>query len=282
MRILSIIFSLVFLANTSGLLAQNVGVTTFSKRPEKKKKAPPITEEMAGGFRLNTDGWSVFMERGFINKYEKRTGFLWIDFSEKKHPKEFKQLNEPFATYFPNEVAPLPYKFGKINNFYQFKIGYGQKKQLTGKLDKKNVVIHWTYAGGLSIGFLKPYYLDVLVVEGNGSLSRKEGSYYDEDIRPYYEQDLYVVFNQQASVNAVAGGTFFTRGIGDVKIRPGLSARTGFYFDFAPSKKSFLGVEIGTSVEVYPKPIEIMANTKNTGTFINLYVDARFGKRWSR
>jgi len=268
---------------TASLLAQNIGITKMSKLPKKRRKAPPITEEMSGGIRLNTDGWSVMLERGFINSYEKRTNYIWMDISEKKNPREFKQLNEPFATYFPDETAPIPYKYGKINNFYQFKFGVGQKRQLSGKLDKKNVVIHWTYGAGLSIGFLKPYYLDVLVVEGNGTLSRKEGSYYDEGISQYYEDDLYVVFNQQAQVNAIAGGTFFTKGFGEIKMKPGLSARSGFYFDFAPSKKSFLGVEIGASVEMYPSKIDIMANAdNNTGTFINLYLDARFGKRWSK
>jgi hypothetical protein len=264
-------------------MAQNVDITKMNRRPKKRKKAPPITEEASIGVRMSTDGWSLMWERGFINNYEKRTNFIWADISEKRNPREFKQLNEPFATYFPNEVAPIPYKFGKINNFYQFKVGVGQKRRLSGKLDKKNVVIHWTYGAGLSLGFLKPYYLDVLVVEGNGTLTRKEGNYYDEGISQYYEEDLYVIFNQQAQVNAIAGGTFFTNGFGEMKIKPGVTGRTGFYFDFAPSKKSFLGVEIGTSLEVYPGKIDIMANTNNnTATFINLYLDARFGKRWSK
>ncbi len=286
MRYLVIILSLIFLLPASNLVAQDIGITKMSKRPKKRKKAPPITQEMAGGIRMNTDGWSVFLERGFINSYEKKTNYLWLDISEKKNPREYKQLNEPFSLFFPDEVAPLTYKFGKINNFYQFKIGVGQKRQLSGKLDRKNVVIHWTYGAGISLGLLKPYYLDVLVEESNGELTRKDGNYYDEDIKKYYEEDLYAIFstqNQQVQVNAIAGGTFFTKGFGELKVKPGLAARSGFYFDFAPSKKSFLGIEIGASVEMYPGKIDIMANPdNNTSTFVNLYLDARFGKRWSK
>jgi hypothetical protein len=264
-----------------GQVEDEIGITKMNKFPKKRKRPAPITEEMSGGFRLNTDGWSFMLERGFIKSYDGRTNFLWIDISEKKHPREFKQLNESFATFFPNETAPLPYKFGKINNFYQFKIGFGQKRQLTGKLDKRNVVIHWTYGAGVSLGLLKPYYLDVLTVEGNGDLSREEGNYYDEEFKPYYENDI-VVIGQAVQINAIVGSTFFTKGFGETKIKPGLAGRSGFYFDFAPNKRSFLGIEIGASLEVYPSPIEIMAQTDNKSTFINLYLDARFGKRWSR
>lgn len=257
----------------SSLLAQNIGVTTFSKRPEKKKRKPPITQEIAFGMRLNSDGWSIMGERGFINRYENRTSFIWMDFSEKKHPKEDKQLNETYAVIFPDQPAPLPYKYGKINNFYQFKVGYGQKRALTGKLDKKNVVVHWTYAAGISIGFLKPYYLQLSIPQGGNTLTTEYASYYDEEFRDYFLRNDGI---------SIAGGTFFTRGIGEIDIKPGLSARTGFYFDYTPTEKSFLGIEIGTSVEVYPNTIPIMADTKNTGTFVNLYMDVRFGKRWSK
>lgn len=243
----------------------------MKKRPEKRRKKPPITEEMSGGLRLNSDGWSVLIERGFINKYEKRTSFLWLDFSEKKHSKEYKQLNETFAALFPTQTPPLSYKYGKINNFYQFKVGYGQRRQLSGKLDKKNVVIHWTYAAGASIGLLKPYYLEVLVPEGNNTYSRQFAKYDDPDKQFYFLDDFSII-----------GGTSFTKGINEISIKPGLTARTGFYFDFAPSKKSYLGIEVGTSVELYPQKIELMANTNNTAAFINLYMDVRFGKRWSK
>lgn len=239
--------------------------------PQKRKKKPVITEEFSGGLRLNSDGWSLMAERGFIKRYDNKTNFIWMDLSEKKHPKEYKLLNETFSAIFPQQAAPLAYKYGKINNFYQFKFGVGQKRQLTGKLDKKNVVIHWTYAAGLSIGLLKPYYLEVLIPEGNNTYSRQFAKYDDPEKQFFFLDEFSII-----------GGTSFTKGFSELQVKPGLSARSGFYFDFAPAEKSFLGVEIGTSLELYPQQIEIMANTSNTAAFINLYVDVRFGKRWSR
>lgn len=236
----------------------------------KKKKIQPLTQEMAGGFRLNSDGWSIFVHRGFLKEEEHKTSFLSIDFSEKKHPKETRTQNELFSVMYPNEVKPVPFKYGKVNNFYQFKIVYGGSKELTGKLDKKSVIINWVYGAGLSVGLLKPYYLDLLVPEGNIYVRRFQK--YSEENKEYF-LDL----NNRGTI---LGGGSFTKGIGEMKLQPGLHLRSGFNFDYSTTRKSFLGVEIGASVELYTKEIEIMKNTKNSSYFINFYADIRFGKRW--
>ncbi|HQW46563.1 MAG TPA: hypothetical protein PLZ98_05785, partial [Chitinophagaceae bacterium] len=238
----------------------------------RKKIIPPITQELGVGFRLCSDGWSLFAQRGFINTDAEKvhTSFIWIDLSEKRNPKESRTLNENFSIVNPDELKPVSYKYGKINNFYQFKFGYGNSKPITGRLDKKSVVINWIYGIGLSMGILKPYYLDLLVPEGNVYV-RKFDKYTEEN--KIYFLDL----NNQGTI---VGGSNFTKGIGEIKIKPGLAFRSGFYFDYSASRKSFLGVEIGASAEFYTKQIPIMINTKNTAYFFNIYADFRFGKRW--
>lgn len=238
---------------------------------KRKKRIPPITEEMSFGGRLNSDGWGAYLERGFIKVDEGKTNFIWLELSEKKHPKESKQLNEAFTAIYPDQPAPLPYKYGKINNFYQLKLGYGQKRELTGKLDKKSIIISWVYGGGFSLGVIKPYYLDILVPEGNDLYTRQITDYYQLQTQPYFLDETLIV-----------GGTYFTEGLSNFSLQPGLLAKSGFYFDYAPNRKSLLGIEIGSSLELYPKKIPIMANTTNNAYFLNLYVDVRFGKRWSR
>ncbi|MBK7764096.1 MAG: hypothetical protein IPI46_12255 [Bacteroidetes bacterium] len=236
----------------------------------RKKKIEPLTQEMATGFRLNSDGWTFFVNRGFIKQEEHKTTFLSIDISEKKHPKETRTVNENFNLVYPNEVKPLPYKYGKVNNFYQLKIGYGAFRELTGRLDKKSVTISWVYNGGLSIGLLKPYYLDMLVPEGN-TYVRKFQKYSEEN------KESFLDLNNRGTI---LGGSYFTKGLGGLSIQPGLHLKSGFYFDYAATRKSFLGVEIGASAEFYTKKIEIMKNTQNSSYFINFYADIRFGKRW--
>jgi hypothetical protein len=236
----------------------------------KKKKALPLTQEMGFGFRLNSDGWTCFTSRGFIDPEKKVTTFFTVDISEKKHPKETRSMNENFSVVYPNEVKPLPYKYGKINNFYQIKLGYGAMRELSGRLDKKSVTISWVYAGGLSIGLLKPYYLDLLVPEGAGYV-RKFEKYTDQT------KEYFLDLNNSGTI---LGGSYFTKGIGELNIEPGLHARSGFYFDYSTTRKSFVGVEVGASIEAYMHTIDIMANAHNKPVFLNFYADFRLGKRW--
>lgn len=241
-------------------------------KASRKKIIQPLTQEMSVGYRLNSDGWSFFINRGFIKNDAEppHTTFLFFDLSEKRHPKESRSLNENFTILNPNEMKPTYYKYGKINNFYQFKIGYGNMKPISGKLDNKSIVINWNYAAGLSMGILKPYYLDLLVPEGNVYVRKFEK--YSEKTKDYF-LDL----NNQGTI---VGGASFTKGIGEIKIQPGFTARSGFYFDYSATRKFFLGIELGASAEVYFKEIPIMANAKNSFYFLNLYADFRLGKRW--
>jgi hypothetical protein len=242
---------------------------------KRKKKVIPITEEIGLGYRLGNDGWTFFVQRGFIrnpNDENKHTRFLFFELGEKKSTKEIKTLNENFNNIYPNEPKPVSYKYGKINNFYPLRIGYGNNKPLSGKLDNKTVVIHWIYGAALNIGFLKPYYLDLLIPEGN---------MYVRKIEKYTEANK-TSFLDLENRGTIVGGTDFTNGISECKIIPGITLKSGLYFDYSASKKSFLGMELGSSLELYSKEIPIMALIKSKPYFINVYADFRFGRRWAK
>lgn len=238
----------------------------------RRRRVAPLTQEMSVGFRLNSDGWSFLVNRGFIKTEAERlhTAVLWFDISEKKNPKEYRTMNDNFAVVNPGEIKPMSYKYGKINNFYQVKIGYGNSRPISGILDRKSVTVNWVYNAGLSLGLLKPYYLDILVPEGNVYV--RQFAKYSEENRAYF-LDL----NNQGTI---VGGSDFTRGISEIKLRPGLALRSGFYFDYRTSRKSFMGVEIGASAELYTQKIPIMVTSSSSATFFNIYADFRFGKRW--
>jgi len=243
-----------------------------SKRP---LKIPPISQELGLGYRFNTDGWSFFANRGFINTSDpekNHTRYVWAELSEKKNLKERLSQNENFQSTNPNEIKPLGYKYGKINNFYAFKLGYGNSKPITGRLDQNSMVISWTYQAGISLGMLKPYYLDLLIREGNTFVRRMEK----------YSESTRESFLDLKNQGTIIGGSDFTKGLNEIKLKPGFIARSGFYFDYSWSKKSFIGVEIGASMEAYTEKIPIMIITDAKAVFFNLYVDIRFGRRWKK
>lgn len=247
--------------------------TSLSAVTTKIKKPKPITEEFALGLRIHTDGWSAYMQRGFLNFAENKTQFIWLGIGEKYHPREVKTQNEYFDSTAILGKVPTPYKYGKINNFYQLKLGYGRSKMLSGTLDKKSVVISWNYGVALSLGFLKPYALELIVPEVSDSLHfvRKNVTFYDADYGNYF-----------LSKPNIRGAGTFSSGLSNLQIKPGLLLRSGFNFDFAPSKYAFIDAEIGTMMEMYPKKIDLMVNTNNKAVFFSIYADVHIGKRWAQ
>lgn len=242
----------------------------------KKKRPKPIKKEVSGGFRLNTDGWSIFLDRGSVKNTDKTTDYYYdlnfwqVEFGEKKHPQEIKRTN----TIGSNVDEAKSFIYGKVSNFYALKFGYGKRKLIAGKpelgedVEPGHVSIHWVYLGGLSIGLEKPYYIDVLINRG-GSYVRETINYTDTTKGDFLQQHL------------VIGSSGFGKGLGQTKIVPGLHGKTGLHFDFATSKKSKLAVETGISADFYIRAIEMMANQKSRPYFVNAYVSLQFGKRWA-
>jgi hypothetical protein len=259
--------------NIPGDTIKKVVLKTIPKKI-RIRKPNPISQEFGMGLRINTDGWCIGMHRGFLKLEEPyKTSFVWIDIAEKRHPKEYKQTNQNFATFNPNEPKPLPYKYGKINNFYQFKMGFGIKKPFTFRLDRKSIELNYVVGGGISIGLLKPYYLQ-LFTDTNSNIS-------PVDFEKYSEANARRFLNL-TSRQTIIGSADFTKGLSEFEFKPGLHAKAGIQFDYLFTTKSYMSVELGTSVEMYGSKIPIMATVNSSPFFINLYAEVSIGKRWAK
>ncbi len=237
------------------------------------KKPKPIRTELSGGIRLNTNGWSVFVDKGWVKEKGERESDLFynlkivqIELSEIKHPKELKQSNDQQGVSSGERIRP--YIFGKVNNFYSLKLGYGFRKMIAGKPEPGTVSVHWFGAGGLALGLLKPYYVEAYVPQGGGTARREIIKYTDSTGGAFLNERL------------VIGGAGFSKGLGEIKFVPGLQVRTGLHFDFAPGKKTVLAVSLGMNAEVYTQKIEIVANQNHVPYNFNLFAGFQFGKRW--
>ena len=107
------------------------------------------------GIKLATDGYGITYEIGKFKSPRKSTLFQ-LELSEKKHKKEKK-----LAASIDNQFQINSVVFGKTNNFYQLKLGVAQQQVIGGKGNKNGVAVSAIYGGGLSVGMLKPYYVDV-------------------------------------------------------------------------------------------------------------------------
>lgn len=235
------------------------------------KRPKPLSKEFSVGFRLNTDGWSLFADRGTVQSEEKFSDLFYnvklmqLEFGEHKHPMEIKRSN---TTNNISNDKSRPFIYGKINNFYALKLGYGRRKLIAGKPETGTISVHWVYLGGLSVGLLKPYYLEAYVpVDQFGTLGQESIKYSDSTKGPFL------------SKQNILGSSGFTKGIGEIKIIPGIHLKTALHFDFASTKHAKLAIETGINAEFYAKKVEIMANQKAQPYMVNVYASLQFGRR---
>lgn len=211
------------------------------------------------GIRLNTDGWGLFFEKGYM-KSVKVTNLFALEIGEKKDPKEKKQsLNQGFIQ------VGSPYAFGKQNIFYQVKPSFYQQRLIGGKTNRNGVAVQAIYGGGISVGLERPYYVTV-VSGGSGNQTR--------DIK--YTQADSALF---LSANSIVQGTGFRYGWKDMKVVPGVHAKIAVRFDYGRFNEMVSAIEVGLNVEAYSRKIELMVLNPHNQVFFNSYVAILLGKR---
>jgi hypothetical protein len=208
------------------------------------------------GIQLRTNGYGAFYELGRM-KSNRKTTIYRIDITEIKNSKEEKLLGGSFI--FGN-----PYIYGKINNFYPITLGFGQQYILGQKGNKNGVAVTAIYNAGLSIGLLRPYYLNVQDPLNN---EEKTIKYSVEDSALFLDQSV------------IISGGGFGKGWSELKLKPGAFAKVGMRFDFGRYNESVSALEIGMSIEAYASKISIMAMQDDKRMFFQGYIAFLFGRR---
>src|SRR5260221_1425439 len=197
-------------------LAQN---PVKSKREERRQRINAlIKQEEEGvitykkhtvfGIKLTTSGYGGFFELGRAQSIRKSLLFQ-LEITELKDTKEDKRSNAAYPT--------APFIFGKINYFYPIKLGVQQQFLLGNKTNKNGVSVTANIGGGISIGLLRPYYLEV--IDSNSSTSR---------LIKYNSPDSLEFINP----SAIVGGPTLGKGWGELKITPGLYLKAALRFDY--------------------------------------------------
>lgn len=235
-------------------------------KPPRVKKPPTLSSELSAGLRLNTDGYGLFFNKGFLRKSDEfgsenqnrffQVRFLELEINELKNSKEIKAnaalpgMNSQVGSYI----------LGKINTIYQVKLGFGNRRLIAGKPDPKTISIHWVYLGGFSMALLKPYYLELNNI---GEVK--------------YADSIKADFTSPGNINGKAA---FSKGFDELKFVPGLYVRTGLHFDFAAKKTGVSALEVGATATAYSQKLEQMAYQKPQQFFFSFYVSLQFGKKW--
>ena len=231
-------------------------------RLEKLKKdededALIYNKQGAFGIRLNTDGYGIFYEHG---KYKSLavTNLWWISLDERKDPKEQKVSNTDGFFQIGN-----PFVYGKINNFYQLKVGIGQQRLIGGKDVKNGVAVSAIYGGGVSAGLVKPYYINIT----------NDSTHETRDVK--YSPETDNVFRN----GPINGGSGFGKGFNELSFVPGVHARVALRFDYGHFNELLSAIEAGVNAQYYTKDIQMMIGQPGKKFFFNAYVAIVFGKR---
>ena len=214
--------------------------------------------QTAFGIKLNTDGYGAFVELGRM-KTLRRANLYSLEIGERKHPKEEKISKGNQLGFVGN-----PFIYGKINNFYYAKLGYGQQVMLGNKGNRNGVAVSAIYGGGFSAGLLKPYYLEIDHPITNRTV----------DIR--YHDTTHTYFLSPGVINGASG---FGKGWGEIKFVPGAFVRTAVRFDYGRFNELLSAIEIGLNAEFYTQTMPIVLLNKEKRFFFNAYFALTFGKR---
>lgn len=240
------------------------------KKAERKEKINQMIKQEEEGalvfnkqgsfsFKFNSDGWGMFYERGKYKTVTK-TNLWWIELGEHKHPKEEKV---PTISASGGFLIVSSYIYGKRNNFYNLKLGFGQQKLIGGKGNKNGVAVSAIYGGGLTAGLLKPYYIEIQ----NPTTNKQEQIKYDNNDNLFLDPTI------------ILGRGGLIKGFGEMKFVPGAHVRTALRFDYGRYNEVVSALEVGLNAEYYAQKMPILLLNKEKSFFFNAYVALTFGKR---
>jgi hypothetical protein len=210
-------------------------------------------KQTAFGLMLRTNGYGAFLEVGrrrsarFTNTYS-------IEITETKNKKEEKVNGN-------QNVFSNSFFYGKIYNFYSAKLGFGQQYIFGQKGNKNGVAVIGTMQGGVALGFLKPYYLEVLDQNSKQRLIK-------------YEDDTTLFVGP-----TIIGPGGLGKGWSELKFRPGLYLRSALRFDFGRYNDNIQALEIGMSIEAYGQKILTQVDGDPKQLYFQGHVAFVFGHR---
>ena len=260
--ILFFFFVVVMLLQGQGLFAQN--------RDRDKDDDENITgtelrgiiyqNEFQGGFSFNTNGYSINLRRSWAPNAFYERGFE-LDVVMIRHQKEINSHN---YNYYASGGSS--YVYGKLNSLYAIRLGVLENREIAEKIDIGSIEINYLYSGGLSIGGVKPIFLEISQVPPGTGYKETKVERYDPNKHSY---------------DQIYGGTPFIKGFEEIKIYPGIYAKFALNFDYKVSTKKIGTLETGVVVDYYFKKVPIMAKVENYSYYIAFYLSVNFGKKWN-
>lgn len=218
-------------------------------------------KEFTGGLRVQTNGVTIYTEYGWIKNIFK-TRLIQLEYT---YYIDFRQKRQP-----SNAENGRGYFYGMQNRFHSLHFSYGIKRTIAEKANRNGVRLSFIAFGGVSLGLLKPYYLNVNVAE-DGSATQIEPVKYGTSAK--YDS----LFLDKTKISERAPTRF---GLNEIEPIPGLHGKLGLNFDFGRKDEFVKALECGVILDLYYKRLNLMANQHNRFYQVGMYLSFHLGKRW--
>lgn len=220
------------------------------------------TQEYSFGLSIATNGGfpsSLFFRYGKVKTA--RVNNIWgIELASIRHPKE-RRVQNPFG-------QGNAFVFGKVNYLFSIRPEYGKDIILFRKAPNEGVQVDAIFAGGPSLGVVKPYMILY--------------DYSPDGIIPQYREEAYDPKIHTEPFRIAGRGGFFS-GLGQSEVALGLHLRAALRFEVGAFQSNLTGVEAGFLFEVFDRTVTIMQDASGSvanGRFYNAaYLSLFFGGR---
>lgn len=229
----------------------------FAQKPADDGRFVNYRSDAVGGIIIHGEGWGGCFKYGKQLTYNKRLNFS-LELVSMHHPKEIKVFN-------PNFDDGKGYFYGKLNSLFMLRPGIGLTRIYFEKLREKGVEISLNYSIGPSFGLLKPVYLQIINPTNDPFLF----TFTDERYNPSFH-----------TVDNIYGRSKGSKGLGETKINPGAFAKFGIQFEYANEDDVIRAIELGSLLDFYFVPVELMTQNKANNFFISIYLKLFLGRKY--
>lgn len=240
-----------------------LGTQLIWGQSEKQEQLPFRNEFYAQG-GLHTRGFQVGLTYAMIRNWQRTMAFE-IGFGEQKDAKERKQN---FETQSLMGGTTKSFIYGKRNNFYNLRLGYSEKFYFSDKQNRKALSLALCYGGGITLGMIKPYYLDLIYRVDGGATNVRSEAFSENNIDKFLNPQL---------VDGEAGSNF---GWNEVTPILGGYAKVSLLLDWGAFDEIVKAIEIGVGTDFYFRKVPIMVLHEHSPLFFNFFVNLHLGKRW--
>ena len=257
--ILRLLLLALFGAYAMALSAQEIEIQNENDRPLEERLV--FNHQNTLHAAIHTQGFGAGFKIGRIKSIYKTVN--WEAEVVSLHSfKEIKTVN--VIEYFTR-----PYVYGKLNDAFVVRFGYGQENRIFGKPYWGGIETWWTYEVGASLALLKPYYYYVTVFKPSG-----ESGY----VEVVEEQ----TFENHAQWLSIIGRSAFTKGLGETRLSPGAHASLGLSFEIGKQRTRVQAINVKAVAEGFPMGAPIMDGQRNKWFYLTLHLSYNWGSRFNK